>query len=113
ARFSRRGTRQRRNHDCTGFGLPPCVDNRATTFAYELAIPHPRFGVDRFADRSQQAQTGKIMFQRPLLSPFYESANRCWCGVKDIYFMSLDDAPKTVGLRKVWGAFVHQDGRAI
>ena len=41
---------QRRDHDLSGFGLPPCVHYRATIVADDFAIPHPGFGIDRFAD---------------------------------------------------------------
>ena len=43
-------TRKRSDHDRAGFSLPPRVDNRAALLADDLAIPHPRFGIDRFAD---------------------------------------------------------------
>src|SRR5690554_6262807 len=41
------GTGQRRNEDAAIFGLPPCVDDRATAAADNAVIPFPGFGVDR------------------------------------------------------------------
>ena len=54
--FVRRDAGQRRDHDRAGLGLPPRVDDRAALAADVLVIPHPRFGIDRLADRSEQAQ---------------------------------------------------------
>src|SRR4029079_7332500 len=44
---------QRRHHDATGFGLPPCIDDRAALAANFAVIPHPGFGVDAFADGAE------------------------------------------------------------
>ena len=39
-----------------GLGLPPGVHNRAAAPADVLVIPHPRFGIDGFADGAEHAQ---------------------------------------------------------
>ena len=41
---------QRRDEMAAGLGLPPSVHDRALLFANDLVIPHPSFGIDRFAD---------------------------------------------------------------
>src|SRR5579884_3316795 len=51
ARLRRRRARQRRNHDHPGFRLPPRIDDRAAVAADHVAIPHPRFRIDRLAHR--------------------------------------------------------------
>src|SRR6185369_8912380 len=53
ARFRGRRTRKRSDHDRAGFRLPPRIDDRAALLADDRAIPHPRFGIDRFADRAE------------------------------------------------------------
>src|SRR3546814_7909305 len=48
----------------SGFGLPPGVDDRATTIAHIVVIPDPGFGIDRLANRTQQAQAGQVVALR-------------------------------------------------
>ena len=60
---------QRADHDPAGLGLPPGVDHRACSAADVLAVPHPRFGVDRFADRSEQPQRRQVVLGRLLRPP--------------------------------------------
>src|SRR6185369_1990271 len=48
-RLGRDGARHRRDHDSAGFGLPPRVDDRAAPAADGVAVPHPRFRIDRLA----------------------------------------------------------------
>ena len=52
-RPDRRATRHRRNHDGTGLGLPPGVNDRAAAAADLIVIPHPCLRVDRFTDGSE------------------------------------------------------------
>src|SRR5690606_34789832 len=47
---------QRRDQDAAGLGLPPRVDDRAAAVADDAVIPLPRLGIDRLADRAEQAQ---------------------------------------------------------
>src|SRR5687767_9802013 len=56
-RFGGRCTRNRRDHDRTSFGLPPRIHNRTTAFANNLAVPHPRFRINRLTHCSQQTKT--------------------------------------------------------
>ena len=44
-----------------GFGLPPRVARPAAVAADLLAVPDPRFGVDRFADGAQQPQRRQVV----------------------------------------------------
>ena len=81
--------------------------------ADDFAIPHPRLGIDRLSHGTEQAQAVELVFLRPLVSPAQKCADRGRCGVEDVYFMPIDDAPEAVRLGKIWCAFVHQAGRAI
>src|SRR2546430_12427082 len=57
---------------------------RSTLFPYttlfrspnHLAVPHPSFGINRLANRPQQAQTVELVLLRPFVAPFYERADR-------------------------------------
>ena len=102
-----------RDHDVAGFGLPPGIDDRAAVAADDFAIPHPRFGIDRLADRAQQAQAVELVLLRPLVAPLDEGADRGGRGVEDVDLVAVDDAPEAVGLGKVGRAFVHQAGGAV
>src|SRR2546423_479819 len=44
---------QRRDHDRPRLRLPPGIYDRTTIAADVLAIPHPRFGVDRLTNRAE------------------------------------------------------------
>src|SRR6185437_15247953 len=55
--LQRRGSGHRRNHDRSGFGLPPGVDDGKPAFTNHTVIPVPRGRIDRLADRAEQPQT--------------------------------------------------------
>src|SRR6266576_4436959 len=44
------GAGQRRNHDRSRFGLPPCIDDRTTPAADRFVVPHPCLWIDGLAD---------------------------------------------------------------
>src|SRR4029077_10493050 len=56
AGLGRDRTRQRRDQDAAGFGLPPGVDDRAAMLADDAIVPQPGLGVDRLADAAEDAQ---------------------------------------------------------
>ena len=100
-------------HDMSGFGLPPGVDDGAAVVTDELAVPHPRLGVDGFADGAQQAQAVEPMLFGPFVTPLGESTNRGRGGIENVYLVAVDDAPETVGFGEVGRAFVHEAGGAV
>src|SRR5215467_6248279 len=111
--FGRNRTRNRRDHDGSGFGLPPSVDDRAPVVTNDLPVPHPGFRIDRFTDRPEEAQAIHFVLFRPFISPLDESADRCGSGVKHVHMMTVDNRPETVGLGKIGGSFVHQAGGTV
>jgi hypothetical protein len=68
--FERGDAGQRGDHDGAGLGLPPGVDDRAAVAADVLAVPHPRLGVDRLADRAEDPQRGQVELRRDLAPHF-------------------------------------------
>ncbi len=46
------------DEDGAGFGLPPGVDDGAAVVADLVAVPHPGFGIDGFADGAEEAEGG-------------------------------------------------------
>ena len=113
AGLGRRGAGKRRDHDRAGFSLPPRVDDRTLLFADDFVIPHPGFRIDRLADRAEQTQARKIVFERPLLAPFDERADGGRRRVEDVDAVTLDDVPETIRLGMIRRAFVHQHRRAV
>ena len=65
---------QRRDHDRAGLRLPPRIDDRAALAADLLVVPHPRLGIDRFADRSEEPQRREIVRLGQLPSPHFMNA---------------------------------------
>ena len=66
-----------------------------------FVIPHPRFRVDRFADRAEQTQTRQIVLGRPLIAPFDESADGCRGRIEDIHSILFDNLPEAILARLV------------
>src|SRR3989338_1348278 len=52
-------------HYTSCFCLPPCVYNWAPFLAYDLVVPHPRFGVYRLANCAQKPQAVQFTAIRP------------------------------------------------
>ena len=104
---------QRADHDRAGLGLPPGVDDRGRAAADHLAVPHPRLGVDRLADRAEQAQARQVELLRDLAAELHERADRGGRGVEDAHPVLLDDLPPAAGVRGVGGALVEHLGRAV
>ena len=96
-----------------GFGLPPGVHDRATVVADDFAIPHPGFGIDWLANRAKKAQTIELMLLWPLVSPSQKCADCCWGGIKNIYFVTINNSPEAIRLRKIRSAFVHETSGAV
>src|SRR6185312_15589097 len=103
----------RRDHDVAGFGLPPGIDDRATVVADHLAVPHPGLRVDRLTYCTEQTKAVEFVLFGPLVSPTQESSDGSGRGVKDAYFMAIDDAPESIRLGKVGRAFVHYGSGAV
>ena len=104
---------QRRHHDPAGLRLPPRVDDRAALLADDAVVPHPGLGIDRLADRAEQAQRRQVVAARPLVAPLDEGADRRRRGVEDGDAEVVDDLPEAIGLRVVRRALVHDGGRAV
>ena len=113
ARRRLRDPRQRRDHDRARLRLPPRVDDRASIAADVLAIPHPRFGVDRLAHRSQKSQLREIVLLGMLRAPFHEGANRRGRRVEDRDAVLLAELPEAILRGPVRRALVHQARRAV
>ena len=111
--FGSGGTRQRRDHDATGFGLPPRINYRAIVFADVFAIPHPRFGIDGLTNGAQQSQLRQIIRLHKIGAPFHERTNCCRRRVENRDAVSLADLPEAIFLGPIGRAFEHHTRRTV
>ena len=89
------------------FGLPPGINNGAAASTDLLVIPHPRFRIDRFADRAEQAQRAEIVFLDVMIARLDERTDRSGSGVKDSHLVVSHDLPEAIPIRLVRRAFIH------
>ena len=106
-------TGQRRDQNAAGFGLPPCIDNRAAAVADHFVIPFPCFGVDRFTDRAEQTQRGARGLFDGLFARTHQRTDRGGRGVEDRDLMLVHHIPEAADRGIGRNAFEHQRGRAI
>ena len=93
------GTGQRRDQNAAGLGLPPGIDDRALLVTDVLVIPHPGLGVDRLANRAEQAQAGEVALLRPArLALAHQRANRGRSGVELVDLVLVADIPEATGV---------------
>ena len=76
-------------------------------------VPDPRLGVDRLADRAEQAQRRQVVRLGELGPPLHEGPDRGGRGVEDRDAVLLDDRPEAVLARVVGRALVHHARRAV
>src|SRR5262249_31289970 len=58
----------RRDQDRARLRLPPRVHDRAALVTDDAVIPHPRFRIDRLADRAEQAQLAQVVLVRKIVA---------------------------------------------
>src|SRR6266576_2662223 len=98
-----------------GIGLimmcPVSVCHRVSTIGQRSCPITSRYHIQ--ASGLIGSQTVELVPLRPFVTPLNERADRRGRGVKDIHFVPVDNAPKTVRLGKIWRAFIHQAGGTI
>ena len=102
---------QRCDHEVARLSLPPRVHDRAVLLADELVIPHPRLGVDRLADRTQEPQGAHRVLIGMSFAQLHMRPDRGRGGVEDRDLVALDHLPPSVGIRERRGALVEHRGR--
>ncbi len=103
---------KRRDQVAAGLGLPPGVDDRAAPVADGVVVPHPRLGVDRLADRAEDAQRFQIVFLRKVSPRLDKRANGSGSSVEHRHLVVLDHFPEAPRVRPHRHAFEHHFGRA-
>ena len=115
ARHQRRGTRQRGDHVATGFGLPKGVNDRAALASHMPVVPHPGLGIDRLANRAQDAQgvqpgAGWMHFFI-CLSGLDQGTDGRGRGVENTALVALYHLPETSGIGVGGNALKNDLGR--
>ena len=111
--FGRGHPGQRGDHRGARLGLPPGVDDGEAVRADHLAVPAPRLGVDRFADRTQQPQTGQVVRVGDLAAPLHERPDERGRRVIDCHAVLFDDLEVPVLGRRVGCALVENLGDPV
>ena len=112
AGLRRREAWQGRQHGRARLGLPPRIDDRAAPAADVLVVPDPRLGIDRLADRAEQAQRRDVVLLDGCLAGLDQGANRGWCRVVDRDLVLVDDLPVALP-RRVLGRALIDDARRV
>ena len=106
SRLQGRDAGQRRDHDGTGLGLPPRVDDRAAAAADLLPVPDPCLGVDRLTNRAEHPQARQIVCSGVFRPPLHEGADGRRRRVQRRDSIALDDRPPAVPAREIGRALV-------
>ncbi len=102
-----------RNERRAGLGLPPGVDDRAAAVADDPPVPFPGLGIDRLADRADQAQRLAAVALHRLVAFAHQRADRGRCGVEDGDAEPVDRLPEAAEVRIIGDAVEHDGRRAI
>ena len=78
-----------------------------------FVIPHPRFGIDRFADGTEHAERRHVVFRGKFIAEANQSADGGGRGVEGIHFELLDNLPETSSVGECRHAFEHQRRAAV
>ena len=111
-RFQLGGTRQRGDHESTGFGLPPGIDDRAFFVADLLPVPLPCFRVNRLANGTQDTQRGAVSAFNRFITFCHQGADGGRRGIQNIDLVLVHNLRHTRRGWPVWHAFEHQRGCA-
>ena len=101
------------DEDTASLGLPPRIDDGAAFLAGIFVIPAPSLGVDRLADRAQQAQGRHFVSGRPLLAGRGNGADGSRGRVELIDVPLLNGLPVAVRVGIGGNGFKHHGGRAV
>ncbi len=81
--------------------------------AHDIVIPEPGLGIDRLADRAQQAQRRALGALHRPIALAHQGADRRGRGIEDVDLVLVDDLPEARGIRIVRHALEHQRGGAV
>ena len=97
-RFQRCRPRKGGNQDAPRLRLPPRIDNGEFPLADLFVIPDPRLGVDRLADRAEDAEALEAVLINPLIPLPHEGPDGGGGGIEQIDLVLVDDLPEAAGV---------------
>ena len=83
----------------TGLSHPVSVDNGTLTFASEIIVPMPSFGVDGFAYCTENAERGKVVILYVFLAHSTKQTDSCGRSVQVSGLPFVDKVPVSRGGR--------------
>ena len=101
------GARKRRNHDSTGFGLPPGVHQRRFAVANIVAVPVPYFRIDRLANGTDYLERAQIAGGDRLFTLLHQCAHGSRSGVELGNLVLIAHVPETSVVRIGRNALEH------
>ena len=113
AGFGGGGAGQGADHHAAGLGLPPGVHHWAAVMADHVAIPHPGFGVDRFAHAAEDSQRAHVVLIGHGAAALHEGPDRRGGGIENCAAMLLNHLPEGTWLARPGSTLVHDCGGAI
>ena len=99
ARLGGCDTRDGRDEDAAGLGLPPGVHDGAAPVPDDVVIPAPDFGVDGLAHRPQDPQGGALVLLDPAIASLGQGPEGRGGRVEDVHAQVVDDLPVAAGVR--------------
>src|SRR4029077_3678508 len=84
----------RGDQDAAGLGLPPGIDDRTAFFADLFVVPHPGLGIDRLADRAENADRLAAGLLHIALALAHQRADRGRRGIEDRDLVLVADLPE-------------------
>ena len=86
----------------------PRVDNRAPPFSYNTVIPLPGLWINRFADRTNDAQRASVVTGHQVVTQALQCTDSCRGGEERVDSMFVNDLPKPIALGVGRYAFEHE-----
>ena len=106
-------TWNRADEDTASLSLPPCIYNRAPTFADRGVVPSPSLGVDWFAYAAKKLKALTMRSFDDFIAFCHECSDRSRSGVEDIHPEVIDDLAHLIEVRCHWNAFVNDHRTSI
>ncbi len=108
-----RRSRTAGDHDASGLGLPPSVDDRTAPAADNLVIPHPGIGVDGFAHGAEHPEGRTVVGKDVLVASRREHTNGRRRRVEHGDAMTRHHVPVPARIRVGRGGLEQQSGCTV
>src|SRR5690606_34828578 len=100
--------RNRGNHKPSGLRLPPCIDNRTSSFPNVRMIPMPCLFVDRLTHRTQYLEMLQIVCFHEAEWRAFQGTDCRGGGIENVHAMLFSHMPEPAHIRPGGNALKHQ-----